>query len=319
MLEELVEDDLRRRVALQLDDDSHALAVRLVVHARDSGDALLRIRLGDRLENSALVNLIRDLGNDDLVLAALFDDLGLAANRDRAAPRPVGFANRLVPEDRAAGRKIRPVHDVAEVVVGDFGIVDQRDDRVGDLAEIVRRNVRRHADCDAARAVDEQLRQPSRKNARLDALIIEVRDERNGLFIDVGENVERRSRETRLGIPVGRRRVGIDRAEVAVAVDQRIAQREILRHANERVVDRAIAVRMVALEHLADDTGALAVLLGGFEAHLAHRVEDAPLNGLEAVAHVGQRPRGDDRHRIREIALPHLIFDVDLRYDIVVQ
>jgi hypothetical protein len=43
------------------------------------------------------------------------------------------------------------------------------------------------------------------------------------------------------------------------------------------------------------------------------------LNGLETVPNVGQRPRGDDRHCIREIALPHLIFDVDLRYDIVVQ
>ena len=157
------------------------------------------------------------------------------------------------------------------------------------------------------------------QHGRLDALVVEVGDERNGLFIDVGEHVERRARQARFGIAVGRRRIGIDRAEVSVAVDQRIAQREILRHAHERVVDRRVAVRMVALEHLADDTGALAMLLAGLEAHLAHRVEDAALHGLEAVAHVGQRARGDNRHRIREIALPHLVFDVDLRYDIVVQ
>ena len=69
---------------------------------------------------------------------------------------------------------------------------------------------------------------------------------------------------------------------------------------------------MVALEHLADDTGALAMLLGRVHAHLAHRVEDAALDRLEAVADVGQRPRGDDRHRIREIALPHFVFDVDV-------
>ena len=77
-------------------------------------------------------------------------------------------------------------------------------------------------------------------------------------------------------------------------------------------------MRVVALEHLADDTGALAVLLVGVHAHLAHRVEDAPLHRLEAVAHVGKRARGNDGHRIREIALPHLIFDVDLRDDVVV-
>ena len=54
------------------------------------------------------------------------------------------------------------------------------------------------------------------------------------------------------------------------------------------------------------------------EAHLAHRVQDAALHGLEAVAHVGQRARGDDRHRIREVALPHLVFDGDCGHPRVV-
>ena len=117
VLEELVEHDLRRRALLQLDDDAHALAVRLVVHARDAGDALLGVRFGDRLDDAALVDLVRDLGDDDLVLAALLDDLGLAANRDRAAAGLVGFANRLVAQDRAAGREIRALDDVAEIVV----------------------------------------------------------------------------------------------------------------------------------------------------------------------------------------------------------
>ena len=140
-------------------------------------------------------------------------------------------------------------------------IVDQRRDRIGDLVEIMRRNVRRHADGDAARAVDEQLRQTPRKHARLDALVVESRNERNRLFIDIGQDVERGARKPRFGIPIRRGRIGVDRAEVAVPVDERIAQRKILRHAHERVVNRAIAVRMVALEHLADDTGAFSMLL----------------------------------------------------------
>ena len=68
---------------------------------------------------------------------------------------------------------------------------------------------------------------------------------------------------------------------------------------------------MIALEDFADDAGALAVLLRGVEPHLAHRVQDAALHGLEAVAHVGQRARRDDRHGIGEVALPHLVFDGD--------
>ena len=190
-------------------------------------------------------------------------------------------------------------------------VLDQVRDRVADLADVVRRDVRRHADGDARAAVDEQLRQPRGQHDRLFGLIVEVGDELDGLFVDVDEHVERGAREARFGVPVRCGRIGCGRPEVAVTVDQRIAQREVLRHAHERVVHRRITVRVIALEHLADDAGALAVLLGRIEAHLAHRVQDAALDGLEAVAHVGKRARRDDGHGIGEVALPHLVFDGD--------
>ena len=77
-------------------------------------------------------------------------------------------------------------------------------------------------------------------------------------------------------------------------------------------------MRVIALEDLADDTGALAMLLGRIETHVAHREQDAPLHGLEAIANVGQCPRGDNRHGVREIALPHFVFDVYMLNNIVV-
>ena len=80
------------------------------------------------------------------------------------------------------------------------------------------------------------------------------------------------------------------------------AQRERLRHADERLVDRGVAVRVVAAHHVADDLGALAVLGVGGQVLLPHRVEDAALHRLEAVAHVGQRARGDDRQRVVQVA-----------------
>jgi len=41
----------------------------------------------------------------------------------------------------------------------DLGVVDERDRRGDDLAQVVRRDVRRHADGDPGRAVDEQVRE----------------------------------------------------------------------------------------------------------------------------------------------------------------
>ena len=64
-------------------------------------------------------------------------------------------------------------------------------------------------------------------------------------------------------------------------------------------------------EHVADDTGALTVRLVRIEVQfVAHIEEDAPVHGLQAVAHVGKRAGDDDRHRIVDIGGLHLFLDV---------
>ena len=62
-----------------------------------------------------------------------------------------------------------------------------------------------------------------------------------------------------LGVTHGRRRIAVDRAEVALTVDEHVAHREVLGHADERVVDRAVAVRVVLTDDVADDARALEV------------------------------------------------------------
>ena len=108
--------------------------------------------------------------------------------------------------------------------------------------------------------------------------------------------------EAALGVAHRRGAVAVERAEIAGAVDQRIAQRERLRHAHQRFVERHVAVRVVAAHHVADDLGALAVLGVGGEVLLPHRVEDAALHRLQPVADVGQRARRDHRQRVVQIA-----------------
>ena len=50
VLEELVQDDLLHRVAAELDDDAHAVAVALVAQVGDAVDLLVLDQLGDRLD-----------------------------------------------------------------------------------------------------------------------------------------------------------------------------------------------------------------------------------------------------------------------------
>ena len=65
--------------------------------------------------------------------------------------------------------------------------------------------------------------------------------------------------QPRFGVAHRRGIVAVDRAEISLPIDEGIAQVEVLRHADEGVVDGGIAVRVVVLEHFADDTGALAI------------------------------------------------------------
>ena len=143
---------------------------------------------------------------------------------------------------------------------------------------------------------------PRRQHHRLGLRAVVVGPEVDGALLDLGQHLVGDARQAALGVAHRRGAVAVERAEVARAVDQRIAQRERLRHAHQRLVERGVAVRVVVAHHVADHLRALAVLGVGGQVLLPHRVEDAALHRLEAVAHVGQRARGDDRERVVEIA-----------------
>ena len=236
-------------------------------------------------------------------------DLDLAAHHDRAAAGVIGGADALTAEDDAAGRKIRTGDDADQVLDAERGIVDQRDAGVDHLAEIVRRDVGRHADGDAAGAVDQEIREARRQNDRLSLVAVVVGLEVDGVLVDVREQRHRGVGETALGVPHRRRRIAVDRAVVALPVDQRQAHGEILRHAHQRVVDRLVAVRVILTHHVADHARRLHVFLVGRMPVLVHRIEDAPMHRLETVTRVGQRARHDHAHGVIEIAALHLLGD----------
>ena len=228
-------------------------------------------------------------------------------------PRPwlVGRTDAVAAEDDAAGREIRTRHDLDQVIDGERGIVDQRDRGIDHLAEIVRRDIGRHADGDAAGAIDQQIREARRQHHRLFLVAVVVFLEVDGVLVDVVEQRHRRPAEAAFGVAHGRRRIAVDRTEIALPVDQHQAHGEILRHAHQRVVDRLIAVRVIFAHHVADDARRFDVFLVGRVALLVHRMENAAVHGLQAVAHVGQRARHDHAHGVIEIAALHLLGDGD--------
>ena len=241
---------------------------------------------------------------------------GLGAHDQRAAAELVAGADAVAAEDGAAGREVRPRHVFHELRHGELGIVDQRAAGVDHLAEIVRRDVGRHADGDAARAVDQQVGIGRRQDRRLLLALVVVRLELDRVLVDVGEQRFGGAGQTRLGVAHGRRRIAVHRAEIALPGDQRQAHGEVLRHAHHGVVDRGVAVRVILAHHVADDAGGFAEGPRRIVAAFLHGVEDAAVHRLQPVARIGQRARHDHAHRVIEVGAPHLLFDGDRR-DIV--
>ena len=235
----------------------------------------------------------------------------LRAEREDAPALAVRVADRALTADEAGRGKVRPGDEPHQLVDGQLRGLDERDQRVAHLAQVVRRDVRRHADGDARGAVDQQVRHAARQDERLGGGVVEVGTEVDRLLVDVGEQLLGELRQPALGVAVRRRRIAVDGAEVALPVDQRVAQVPLLRETDQGVVDRAVAVRVVPLEDLAHDAGALRVAAVVEQALAEHGVEDAAMDGLQPVARVGQRTRDDDRHRVVHEGLAHLVFDVD--------
>ena len=90
-----------------------------------------------------------------------------------------------------------------------------------------------------ARAVDQQVGNARGQDFGLDFAFVVIGAEIDGFLVDVFEQRGGDAREAGFGVPHGRGRIAIDGAEISLAVDQRIAHGESLRHADQRVVDRA--------------------------------------------------------------------------------
>src|SRR5439155_6382615 len=111
--------------------------------------------------------------------------------------------------------------------------------------QVVRRDAGGETDGDAKASVEKAKRQARRQQRRLLELAVVVLDEVDRAFADLGEHQLGVARKARLGVAVGRRRIAVARAEVALAVDQGIAHREGLREMHQRLVGRAVAVGVV--------------------------------------------------------------------------
>ena len=311
VLVQLVQDDLGVGILAHVDDDAHSLAVGLIVQVADSLDPLVLDEVCNVLDEARLIDHVRDLRHDDLGAAVLlFLDGGTAAQGDFAAAGGVGSTDAAAAHDDAGGGEVRAFDMLHQAGQVDVRVFDIRHTAVDDLAQVVGRDVGGHADRDALAAVDQQVREAAGQNAGFLLRLIEVGVPVDGILVDIGQHLDGHPAHAGLGVTVSSRGVAIHRTEVALAVHQRIAQREILRQTDHGIVDRCVAVGVVGAQHRTDGIRRLAVGMAGVVAALVHGVQNAAVDRLQTVAHIGQRTGHDDRHGVVQERRLDLFLDV---------
>ena len=267
---------------------------------------LARLHLrGDLFQHLRRRHLVRQPGDDDVrhsaAVAVLAHVVGTGAQR--AAPAGVALEDFLRRrDDGAVGGEVRARHVRHQLGGACRGVVEQVDAGVRHFAQVVRGDVRGHAHGDAGAAVQQHHRQTRRQQLRLFEHAVEVRHEIHRALGGFGKQQFGVGRKARFGVAHGGEGLGIvRRAPVAVPLHQGIAAGERLRHEHHRLVAGALPVRMVFAEHVADGARRLHELGRGGEVQFGHRVDDAPLHRLQAVAHMGQGALADDVHGVVQI------------------
>ncbi len=300
------------------------LVAHTVEHGQDRGlDLVLFLRQGllagldlgigeflDLFQHLLRAHARRQLGHDQLPLAPReILDLPARTHLERATAGAVGLGNvGRGADDLATARIVRARQDIEEFPIAQPRVLDQRHAGLCHLGQVVARNFSRQAHGNTRGTVEQGEGQARRQLFRFFGGAVVVGHEVHRALVDLVEQQAGDLRQACLGVAHGGRAIAVAAAEVALAVDQRVALREVLGHAHQRVVGGLVTVRMEAAQHVTDHPGALhglgrRVAAGATvtQPHARHGVQDAALHRLLPIGHVGQGPALDDTECVFEV------------------
>ena len=248
----------------------------------DVFDLLLVHQLGHALLQGLLIYLVRQFVDDDRLALAFVDifKMALGAHHHAATASAVTVFDATHAVNNAGGREVRRGNDLHQVIDRRVGVAEHMQASIDHFVQVVRWNIGRHTHGNAGRTVDQQIRDAAREDERFFFRAVVVRAEIDGFFVDIAQHLMGDLGEADFGVTHRRGVVAVYRAEVTLAVDQHVAQGEILRHPHDGVVDRAVAVGVVLTDHVTDDTGRLFVRAVPIVVEFVHGEQNATVHGL---------------------------------------
>ena len=228
-LVEIVENNLGDFAALEFDHHAHTGLVGFVADVADTFEFLLVDQFGHALQERALVDLIGQLIDDDRLASGGPGPLDIfkvcaRTHHDPSTTGPVALANPGQTVDDSRRRKIRRRDLLDQFIDRDIRTFQQQQASIQNLIEVVRRHIRCHAHRDSGTAIDEQVWNPRRQDQGFAFAPVVVRSEIDGFPINVGQQLVSDLAETDLRVAHRSRIVAVDRAKIALTIDQQVAQ-----------------------------------------------------------------------------------------------
>ena len=165
--------------AAQFDHESESLPVRFVTQIAETFYFACLGHGCDAFNQIDFVHLIGELAHNDAAApASHIFEVDFSSDYDLAASDGIGreqgvfilsFAFRTI--DKPASREIRSLNELHEIMDADISqlvpVVEHEDQRVTDLAQVMRRDIGGHTHCDPRGSVDQQIGQSGRQDRRL--------------------------------------------------------------------------------------------------------------------------------------------------------
>ena len=264
------------------------------------------------LNEHALIDLIGQLGDDNAGAALHLLKLRAGAEDHLTTARGVGGTDAAAAHDDTAGGEVGTRDMLHQIIEGSLGVIQHADTGIDDLGEVMGGNVGSHTHGDTAGTVHQQVGEAGRQHAGLLTGLVKVGVPIHRVFFDVAEHFASHLGHAGLRVSVGGRGVAVHSTEVTVTVDELIAHGEALCQTDKSIVHAGVTMGMVTTQHITNGGNALTVGLIIGEAVLVHGVENAAVDGLQAIADIGQGATHDDGHRVLDVGGLHLLYKLAL-------
>ena len=173
-LEELVQHHIGVEVALHINDDTHTLAVALVIGVADTLNLVFVDQIGNIPDEFCLVHAIGYLADNNLVVGITRLNLSLCTHDNTSATSFIGVANTLHTINICTCGEVWSRNILHQTGHIDIGIVNIGYTTVNTLAQVMRGDVCSHTYGNTRSTIDQQVREKCRQHAGLLLLAVEV-------------------------------------------------------------------------------------------------------------------------------------------------